>query len=277
LVRALLEEAVAVNQQAAKILQKGPSYFTTLEESVTFLTKLAFYGTLLPNLPVLLSFRNKLPRGQLGRQIVELRRASYYPCFTKDIVLPLAVERLKNAGVVNAAELVHFATVKELSSGGKAGVLESREQCFTERKHFIYQQIGDAESVHWIQNPQDVIRELEPKRLPKNICRVKGQVAFPGLARGVVTVARDYDSAKDKFDEGRILVAPSTNPTMLPLMKKAAAIITDEGGITCHAAIISRELKIPCIIGTKIATKIFKDGDRVEVDAEKEVVRKIPS
>jgi len=58
-------------------------------------------------------------------------------------------------------------------------------------------------------------------------------------------------------------------------MKKAAGIVTDLGGITCHAAIVSRELGTPCIIGTKAATQILKDGDRVEVDAEKGEVRKI--
>jgi len=63
-----------------------------------------------------------------------------------------------------------------------------------------------------------------------------------------------------------------TQPEFLPAMKKASAIITDEGGLTCHAAIISRELGIPCIIGTKIATKVFKDGDIVEVDATRGIV-----
>jgi pyruvate,water dikinase len=58
-------------------------------------------------------------------------------------------------------------------------------------------------------------------------------------------------------------------------MKKAGAIITNSGGITCHAAIVAREIKIPTLIGTKIATKIFKDGDLVEVDANKGIVRKI--
>ena len=58
-------------------------------------------------------------------------------------------------------------------------------------------------------------------------------------------------------------------------MKKASAIITDEGGLSCHAAIVARELGIPCIIGTKIATKVLKDGDRVEVDADKGIVKKI--
>lgn len=73
--------------------------------------------------------------------------------------------------------------------------------------------------------------------------------------------------------EGEILVTGMTRPEYVPLMKKAAAIVTDEGGITCHAAIVSRELKKPCIIGTKIATQVLNDGDLVEVDAERGVVR----
>ena len=66
-----------------------------------------------------------------------------------------------------------------------------------------------------------------------------------------------------------------TRPDYVAGMKKSAAIVTEEGGITCHAAIVSRELKIPCIIGTKIATKALKDGMMVEVDATNGVVRKI--
>ena len=64
-----------------------------------------------------------------------------------------------------------------------------------------------------------------------------------------------------------------TRPEFLPLAKKAKAIITDEGGITCHAAVISRELKKPCIVGTKIATKILQDGDIVTLDGSKGIVK----
>jgi len=64
-----------------------------------------------------------------------------------------------------------------------------------------------------------------------------------------------------------------TDPRYVFAMKKAGAIVTDEGGITCHAAIVARELKKPCIIGTKIATKVLKGGDLVEVDAERGIVR----
>ncbi len=79
----------------------------------------------------------------------------------------------------------------------------------------------------------------------------------------------------DEMKTGDVLVTTMTTPNFVPAMKKAGAIVTDEGGITCHAAIISRELGIPCVIGTKIATKVFEDGDEVEVRANHGIVRKI--
>jgi len=72
--------------------------------------------------------------------------------------------------------------------------------------------------------------------------------------------------------KGDILVAAMTSPDYILAMKKASAIITDEGGMTCHAAIVSRELGIPCIVNTKIATRVLKDGDLVEVDTKKGVI-----
>ncbi len=75
--------------------------------------------------------------------------------------------------------------------------------------------------------------------------------------------------------EGDIIVSPMTQPDFIPAMQKAAAFVTDEGGVVCHAAVIAREMKKPCIVGTKIATQIFKDGDLVEVDADSGIVRKI--
>ncbi len=101
-----------------------------------------------------------------------------------------------------------------------------------------------------------------------------GQSAAIGKGRGVVKI---INSVKDmhKMQKGDILVSQMTNPDLLPAMKKAAAIITDHGGVTCHAAIVSRELKIPCVIGTKIATRALKDGDVVFVDADQGEVRKI--
>ena len=103
-----------------------------------------------------------------------------------------------------------------------------------------------------------------------------GMTGSKGYAKGVVRIIMDPNNSEN-FQEGDILVTGMTRPDFLSLMKKAAAFITDEGGITCHAAIVSRELKKPCIIGTKIATKVLKDGDLVEVNADKGVVKIIKS
>ncbi|MFA7662663.1 MAG: PEP/pyruvate-binding domain-containing protein, partial [Patescibacteria group bacterium] len=101
---------------------------------------------------------------------------------------------------------------------------------------------------------------------------LRGTVARKGKVTGKVKIILDSESNKD-FKVGEILVTSMTRPEFVFLMKKSAAIITNEGGISCHAAIISRELNIPCIIGTKIATQVLKDGDLVEVDADNGVVR----
>jgi len=102
----------------------------------------------------------------------------------------------------------------------------------------------------------------------------KGIVANRGQAKGKVNIL--YTASQvNKMKQGDILVTTMTTPDFIVALKKAAALVTDIGGLTCHAAIVSRELKIPCIVGTKVATHILKDGDKVEVDAVKGVVRKI--
>ncbi len=102
---------------------------------------------------------------------------------------------------------------------------------------------------------------------------VRGKTACSGKASGKVKVVLSKEDFS-KFDHGSILVAPHTDPNMVVIMTKAAAIITDMGGITSHAAIVSREMGVPCIVGAQNATQILKDGDLVEVDATKGVVYK---
>ncbi len=104
--------------------------------------------------------------------------------------------------------------------------------------------------------------------------KLSGKSAFPGIARGRVRIVIDPTKARD-FRRGDVLVTGMTRPTFLPLMEKACAFVTDAGGILSHAAIVAREMRKPCIVGTERATKVLKDGDRVEVDATKGTVRKI--
>lgn len=135
-------------------------------------------------------------------------------------------------------------------------------------KHLILIEGDDAKSFIKNGNMREVIENKEARIL-------KGQIASLGKASGRVVIARNGEEALKNMKKGSILVASYTTPEYLPAMKKAAAIITETGGITSHAAIISRELEIPCVIGVEYATKVLKDRDLVEVDAEKGVVRKI--
>lgn len=105
----------------------------------------------------------------------------------------------------------------------------------------------------------------------KKAKQLKGNIAQMGIARGFVRRLMGHRQIH-LLKEGEILVSPMTIPDFLPAMKKATAFVTDEGGILCHAAIVARELKKPCIIGTRFATHILRDGDFVEVNANLGIV-----
>jgi pyruvate, water dikinase len=104
---------------------------------------------------------------------------------------------------------------------------------------------------------------------------VSGLPASPGIKHGIVHVIENPEDI-DKFKDGEVLVTLMTSPDWVPAMKKASAIVTNNGGMTCHAAIVSREMQIPCIVGTASrgakATAVLKDGQEVTVDAKNGVV-----
>jgi len=102
---------------------------------------------------------------------------------------------------------------------------------------------------------------------------VKGETASPGIASGVVKIIKDI-SELDRIQKGDVMVTTMTTPDMVPAMQKAAAIVTNEGGMTCHAAIVSREMGTPCIVGTENGTEILKEGDEITVHATHGVVYK---
>ena len=103
----------------------------------------------------------------------------------------------------------------------------------------------------------DIVGEREPL--------VSGRAAAPGIVAGRVRVVSDVDEAR-AVQTGEILVAPMTTPDWVPAMRRAGALVTDGGGVTCHAAIVSRELRVPCIVGARNATELLRDGELVTVD-----------
>ncbi len=122
---------------------------------------------------------------------------------------------------------------------------------------------------------RDKKKALEKKFAIQNrIIQLKGSVAscagekIRGIAK-VVLNEKDFS----KIKKGEILITRETNPDFLPVMKKAIALVADLGGLLCHMAIVARELKKPCIVNTKIATAVFKDGDIMEIDTKQGVVK----
>ncbi|MCX6780388.1 MAG: PEP-utilizing enzyme, partial [Candidatus Magasanikbacteria bacterium] len=167
---------------------------------------------------------------------------------------------------------VRFMTVSEIKDMlindkyDEAELLERTKFC-------VYYAERDAEKIFVGDEAREIMKSIE-KEVDINISELKGESGCVGYAKGKVKIIIRAEDM-NKMEEGDILVSIATDPDIVPAMKKAAGIITEQGGVTSHAAIVSRELGIPCVIGTKIATKVFKDGDMVEVDANNGVVRKI--
>jgi phosphoenolpyruvate synthase/pyruvate phosphate dikinase len=125
-----------------------------------------------------------------------------------------------------------------------------------------------------VQKKDKTLHSTDAKLIEKDhhdIESIAGTPASSGIAVGKVKICKNI-SQIGKVQEGDILVTSMTRPEYVPAMRKAAGIITDEGGITCHAAVVARELKIPCIIGTKIATKVLKDNMLVKIRANHGII-----
>lgn len=165
--------------------------------------------------------------------------------------------------VVNSLKLQ-----KGLSDELRANMLERRED-------FVSIHPGDGSSIIFSgRDLSDFIstRPVLNKDIATKQKEVSGDIAFKGSVQGTAKIVRDSEDL-EKVSIDDILVTINTFPHFIAAMERAKAFVTDEGGILCHAAIVAREMQKPCIIGTKIATQVLKDGDLVEVDANNGVVK----
>ncbi len=122
------------------------------------------------------------------------------------------------------------------------------------------------------------LRQYHSSQADNQNAVLQGIVASGGKSKYFRGIARVIHSSKEirRVGKGEILITGMTAPDYVVAMKRAGAVITDQGGLTCHAAIVSRELGIPCIVGTKFATKVIKDGDTVEIHGGRGIVKIIP-
>lgn len=167
-------------------------------------------------------------------------------------------------------DILWYLQKQEIEKYFKNGSLPSADKLEARKFSSIIYKNGKA-----VLTTGEEAKEFEKEINKTNISdssEIKGNTAFGGKATGTVRIVFNPQNVS-VFNKGDILVTPMTRPEFVPLMDKASAIVTDSGGLLCHAAIVARELKKPCIIGTKIATKVLKDGDIVEVDANNGIVK----
>lgn len=139
------------------------------------------------------------------------------------------------------------------------------------RKRFAILRINDKPGYYFGKAAKDIKEILNRSN---DLDRVEGSSAFKGKVIGKAKLLMT-DKDLSKLEKGDILISNMTNPNYNPAFKIIAGVVTDEGGVLCHSAIMAREFRIPCVIGTKIATSVFKDGDLIEVNAIDGVVKKI--
>jgi len=171
-------------------------------------------------------------------------------------------------GVKEAAVLTNDEIIGYLKSHKKFPRGETKKR---EKNYLLIQKGNKVKIYSGSQAASKFKNELDFSRARRSK-EIKGVIACQGFARGRVKVVYTNKDL-DKVKRGDIMVAAVTRQDFVPAMRKTKAIVTDEGGIICHTAIISRELGIPCIVGTKVATEILRDGDLIEVDANKGIVR----
>ncbi|MFA6461484.1 MAG: PEP-utilizing enzyme [Candidatus Woesearchaeota archaeon] len=196
-------------------------------------------------------------------QIISKQReevGSFYPLLEKAFVSTL--KRIRKRG-----ELLSYLTCSEMKIFlNNSKKVPSEEELSNRRRGYVYLL---TERKEFLSTKRELIQEVEQEffSVKTGIKVIKGHCACQGKVQGTV-----FKSGKN-IPSGSIFVTHMTHPKDTPLLKKVVGIVTDEGGILCHAAIIAREMNIPCIVGTKFATKILKEGDVVEVDATNGTVK----
>ncbi len=213
-----------------------------------------------------------LPAELLKKYLPQFEDARVYaePLFTKFLEFTMQLSAFHEKKTGYPAKLIRAMTKDEFEQYLQDGTLPDRAMLEQRNKQSAF--YFHEGKMHILLG--DDVTKAEELVLGKQSDEIEGQTAYPGTAKGRVQIVHDPDKAKD-FKPGDILVAGMTRPEYVPLIEKSAAFVTDGGGVLCHAAIVARELKKPCVIGTQRATKDLNDGDIVEVDAEKGVVRKI--
>lgn len=212
--------------------------------------------------------------GDIGSKRIDLRFAWSMMSHTAQLILNELAERKLHEHInINT---IYNIKISELQDYIENDILHINIDEINKRKDKFIYVVTDcvADLITGVDSMKKRSELVEDYNI--DVKQFSGSIACRGKIIGKVIKFNWTDSLVEKMEHmefGDILVAGQTRPQLMPAIKKAGAIVTDEGGITSHAAIVSRELGVPCIIGTKIATKVLTDGDMVEIDAIKGIIK----
>ena len=258
-------------------IKQGNHNFRNLDDAADFMAKVAQYTTCFPVMVLVASQQEGCQDPEAVSLAEGLRAQTLYPAIERYIIDPLAVTATKDLGFSEPEQAPHVATWSELRQEAlDRETLEWRLEAVRNGRRFVFQSIDDEDQVRFLSQTAYLLMRLAKQRkmvMKENPDELVGQAAWPGLYRGRARVILSPDAVGQTIEDGEVLISIQSSPALMPLLKRCGAIVTDEGGIACHAAIISRELRKPTLIGTISATSLIQTGDMVEVDTYSQVLR----
>ncbi|MCA9100149.1 MAG: hypothetical protein KDA63_03305 [Planctomycetales bacterium] len=273
---ALLERGRDVYRHGFERIEQN-RYFETIDDAVEHFIDVGRYTTSFPSMTLIALENGHIDDAQVRALAEELRAHSLYPRYLSRLIEPLVAEMARRLGFAEPERAPELVTWRELHHGRvDRTTLEERLERQRDGQLFVHQLLGDDERLNFVTETGYLLmrqmrrRQIIPDDDPN---RIAGQAAWPGVHRGRARVVMTSYPEGIEIEDGDVLVSLQSNPNLMPLLRHAGAIVTDDGGVACHAGIICRELKVPTIIGTGRATATIRDGDLVEVDATEQVVR----
>tara|TARA_R110002111_G_scaffold100976_6_gene156515 strand:- start:74498 stop:76549 length:2052 start_codon:yes stop_codon:yes gene_type:complete len=273
----ILRYGLGIYAQGLPVIEQGLSGFQNLEELEDFFADVAQHTTVFPAWVLIYIEAHGIDDPEVRSLAEQIRSHSLYPVIERNILEPLAAQTAKQLGFAEPARAGELILWSELKAGTVTReLLETRLNAVDAGDRYIFQMIEGQENFHLVSQTGYLLTRLAKQRKlapTNNSNELTGQVAWPGIFRGRARVVLTLDAKDQTIEEDEVLVSIQSNPALMPLLQRCGAIVTDDGGIACHAAILARELKKPTLIGTRQATSRIQTGDLIEVDTYAQVVR----
>lgn len=273
----ILKHGDALYRDTEARIEQGAEGFRTLDEAADFFADVAQHTAAFPFWVLTVCERDGIEDIEVRSLAEKLRARTLYPSIERRIIDPMVISATKALGFSAPEEAPNVVTWSELRRGAlDRDMLESRLEDVRAGRRFVFRTIDGDDQVRFVSQTGYLLMRLAKQRQivqRSDDSQLHGQAAWPGIYQGRARVVLSPDAVGQTFEEGEVLVSIQSSPALMPLLRRCGAIVTDDGGIACHAAIIARELRKPTLIGTKSATSTIHTGDVVEVDTYAQVVR----